>query len=123
MDTEARQARGVTMSRFATIDSLPMPSSDEIARAVDATGGGVVYFVQCGDSGPIKIGHTTRERLKARLSVLQTGSPFPLHLRRVVAGTRQTEAAAQQFFRDLRLHGEWFYPDDDLIGVANGPWL
>lgn len=108
--------------RFDAIDNLPDPTGAALAHARAEAGAGVVYFVQMGDDGPIKIGYTQRDKIKARLSVLQTGSPYGLHLRRLITATRETEAAAHRFFSDLRIRGEWFCPDPDLLAVAEGPW-
>lgn len=108
--------------RFDAIDALPSPTAQDLEDARSDAGTGVVYFVQMGDDGPVKIGYTQRDKLKARLSVLQTGSPYPLRLRRLVTATRDTERAAHRFFADLRMRGEWFWPDPDLLAVADGPW-
>lgn len=37
----------------------------------------MIYFIQCGESGPIKIGHT--KSLAARLALLQSANPHRLN--------------------------------------------
>lgn len=104
--------------RFAAVDAVPMPPLHEIERAIREAPG-VVYFAQFGDNGPIKIGYAARGKLRPRLSVLQTGCPAELHLRRTMPATRATERGLHRFFADLRIRGEWFWPDQDLADFAD----
>jgi hypothetical protein len=105
-------------ARFATVDALPDPTAKELQTAIAAAKGGVVYFIQHGEAGPVKIGYTTATGLKARIAAMQTGNPVKLILRRVCPGTRQTENLLHQLFADLRVTGEWFWPTSDLARVA-----
>lgn len=110
-----------TATGFPAIDKMRNPTTAEIDAALAACGEQTIYFVQMGDRGPIKIGYTRSLRhLQARLSVLQTGSPFPLYLRRAASGTKHTERTLHRFFRHLRMSGEWFRPDEMLAHVAWG---
>ena len=68
---------------------------------------GTVYFIQAGEGGPVKIGHTTRS-VERRLSMLQTGNAVPLTVLRVCAAGRDEESAAHEHYKALRLRGEWF---------------
>ena len=68
---------------------------------------GFVYFVQANDEdGAVKIGRATKP--DKRVLQLQTGSPQELHLRHVVPGGAQLEAALHQRFAPARIRGEWF---------------
>lgn len=96
-----------------------MTEQERLEEAVRACGDGIVYFAQAEPCGPIKIGYTTRPRLKARMSVIQTGCPFPLRLCRTFPGTRSLEAKLHRTFRKHHMHGEWFYPDPAVAAVAH----
>lgn len=74
---------------------------------------GVVYFVQAGEGGPIKIGTTTD--LDHRLQQLRTGSPAPLTLLGTISGDRQQERMMHSRFDSLRMEGEWFRPGEELM--------
>lgn len=76
--------------------------------------GPVVYFVQAGPEGPIKIGYA--KRVADRFGELQTANPEPLILLGVLFdGTRALEARTHLRFAHLRLRGEWFTPADELL--------
>ena len=60
---------------------------------------GIVYFVQCGDGGPIKLGHT-RHDINKRLAALQTANPFLLTARRTIPGSRRLESMLHKHFAD-----------------------
>jgi predicted transcriptional regulator of viral defense system len=75
----------------------------------------VVYFVQQGEDGPIKIGTTTFAVLDGRLKQLQTASPYPLRLLGVVAGGHDVERRIHERFTTCRLEGEWFSAEHDLM--------
>lgn len=75
----------------------------------------VVYFIQMGDDGPIKIGLTNRS-VKQRVADLQTGSPWPLHILAILpVKSPLDEYAIHRHFRDLRMCGEWFLPEFELF--------
>jgi hypothetical protein len=79
----------------------------------------LVYFVQSGDVGPVKIG-IARDPL-ARLGELQTGNPEQLHIRHVLPGDRTMESGLHHRFREARIRGEWFglaYLDLILVFAA-----
>lgn len=73
-----------------------------------------VYFIQAGPSGPVKIG--TTGDLKKRLAGLQTSTAADLVMLGVIPGGREKEAALHTQFQHLRMRGEWFVPDPDLLG-------
>lgn len=67
----------------------------------------MIYFVQFGDDGPIKIGLTQQDPLK-RVSSLQCGSPVKLHLLATMDGKYEEEQELHQRFAPYRMCGEWF---------------
>lgn len=83
-------------------------------RATLNAAGPVVYFVQAGPEGPIKIGYA--KRVAARFAELQTANAEPLILLGVLFdGTRSLEAQTHLRFADFRLRGEWFNPADEIF--------
>jgi hypothetical protein len=81
----------------------------------DADGGAAsfVYFFQRGEDGPIKIGFATNP--DSRKAQMQTALAEKLNTLLVIPGTRKTETYLHRKFDALRLMGEWFEPDDELI--------
>ena len=76
-----------------------------------------IYFIQAGDNGPIKIGVTNNVR--KRLSILQTFSPQKLKLLAIIEGSYDKERLIHQIFSKLRVRGEWFKPEPDLLEYIN----
>jgi Meiotically up-regulated gene 113 len=73
--------------------------------------GELVYFVRAGDA--VKIGRTGN--LAARLKALATGSAVALELLAAVPGGARLEARLHRRWRHLRLRGEWFRADEELL--------
>lgn len=70
---------------------------------------GWLYFVQMGDSGPIKVGRAVYP-LK-RLAELQTGNPVPLRLLAASEGGGRLEAGVHRALWEGRIgETEWFEP-------------
>jgi hypothetical protein len=83
----------------------------------------VIYFIQAGTDGPIKIGYaSTAKGVEGRLRNCQVGNAEELHLRAVLPGEEQRERALHSCFRSGHVRGEWFRADTpglvDLIEVA-----
>lgn len=72
-----------------------------------------VYFIQCGDGGPIKIGYTDGDVERRRCN-LQSGSPYPLALLGTMPGGAKKEVELHQQFANARFRGEWFWPVVEL---------
>jgi hypothetical protein len=70
-----------------------------------------VYFIRSGDA--IKIGFT--QDVVARLSALQTASSIPLELLASIDGDKAEEARQHRRWRHLRIRGEWFRADEELL--------
>lgn len=105
-------------SRFSGIEiksdfgRLPRASTRNIkGRTVEW-----VYFVQSlAEPYRIKIGKT--HSLRGRLMMLQWMCPVPLAFLGAHAWPEFTEPAIHECFKDLRSHGEWFYPGDNLMSA------
>lgn len=73
----------------------------------------LVYFIQAGDSGPIKIGIAMN--LLSRIKHLQSQSPLKLNLLATIEGGLPKEREIHKRFSAHRLHGEWFSPGEELL--------
>lgn len=74
---------------------------------------GLVYFIQSGSGGPIKIGLAIEP--ERRLSELQTGNPHELTLRASVKGGRVAERKYHRSFSEFHIRGEWFEPAPAIL--------
>ena len=75
----------------------------------------MIYFIQQGTSGPIKIGYT-ENNVNERIKSLQTGNPTPLKLIGYIPGTVEDEKAIHKMFENFNIQNEWFQP---VIQVIN----
>lgn len=75
--------------------------------------GSFVYFIQCGEAGPIKIGLSRCPN--RRLAQLQTAHSEPLRLLHAEPGDRVDEEGMHAWFAHARIRGEWFHPTIRLI--------
>lgn len=67
---------------------------------------GLVYFVEAGIGGPVKIGWT--QDVERRMAELQTANAHRLSLLGTIPGTLEDEAAVHARFSHLRMEAEWF---------------
>ena len=67
----------------------------------------MIYFIQQGEDGPIKIGFS-EDSPENRLMSLQAGNPNELNLVLVIEGDIIVEKSLHEIFKDTRLRGEWF---------------
>ena len=75
----------------------------------------MIYFVQQGKAGPIKIGYTGQDDVKQRMSTLQTASSETLHLLGIADGDQKKEKFLHQLFDLYKLRGEWFEPKPRVL--------
>jgi DNA-binding XRE family transcriptional regulator len=76
----------------------------------------VVYFIQAGAGGPIKIGIAAN--LQRRIATLQTGCPEPLVVLGTIAGGPLEEARLHAHLRAFRIRGEWFKPSELVLSTV-----
>jgi len=70
----------------------------------------MIYFIQVGHDGPIKIGYVKNKgAVKQRLSTLQIGNPKKLCLIGYIHGYRKEESHLHSKFKAFNIRGEWFY--------------
>jgi len=72
-----------------------------------------IYFLTAGEGGPIKIGKT--KDIINRISVLQTGNHVELILLRLSRGNRNDEKMWHEKYDYLKIRGEWFAPDENIL--------
>jgi hypothetical protein len=72
-----------------------------------------VYFIQQGESGPVKIGFATS--VDQRIRQLKTSSPAPLRLLGAIETKKENERFIHTLFGKFRLRGEWFKPDKSIF--------
>lgn len=76
----------------------------------------VVYFVQAGDDGPIKIGSTGNPR--HRLAMLQSAHYDLLTMLGTCGGGFAREYALHEELAAHRIRGEWFAPAPEVLAVV-----
>ena len=74
----------------------------------------MIYFIQEGRNGAIKIGYSN-DNVKKRLEVMQSATSKPLHLIGTIEGTMEQEKALHSIFNPYIIRGEWFEPHPKLI--------
>lgn len=75
-----------------------------------------VYFVQAGEGGPLKIGHTINPG--TRLSALQTACSEPVNVLGLIEGDLRRERRIHRALAAHRRTGEWFDPSPAVLGFA-----
>jgi len=125
-----RRKRQLAYDRSLAIVRRTQEAAEELrAEALLAVGRGRpvlptwVYFVFASHHGPVKIGFSIDPM--RRLAEIQRDWPEGLRLVGVVPGGFSEEQRLHKRFSHLRLHGEWFRPDDELttfIRETAHPW-
>lgn len=78
-----------------------------------------VYIIRSGEKGPVKIGRGANA--EARRRALQTAHPRPLVMLREIEGGRLVERWMHDRFSRLRLYGEWFRFEDEMLTIEPPP--
>lgn len=81
----------------------------------------VVYFIQQGIEGPIKIGYSKGRSFRSRLSALQIANPEKLHLIKLLEGNFQDETTIHHQLHDYHIRGEWYQNVIDVIEYSPDP--
>lgn len=71
----------------------------------------VVYLLQSGDDGPVKIGTATDRGLTRTTTTLQRGNPEILRIRELLDGDERLERELHVRFTELYLRDDWYKPD------------
>ena len=72
----------------------------------------MIYFLQ-DETGPIKAGKS--KNMVQRIRDIQTCNPRPIKLLGRTGGYTWTERQIHKKFAHLRIHGEWFRPEKELL--------
>ena len=86
----------------------------EHTKKTSCRGKELIYFIQQGEKGPVKIGHTS-SNLMERVRALQLGNPLELKLIGSIDGTPGIERALHKKFSEFNMRGEWFKPDPNFM--------
>lgn len=115
LDAKATKWLRVIPDRFhAKLCRAGLASPRGLKRSKHQSARSVVYFIQEGDSGPIKIGFTAG-RVGSRLSALQSAHSRPLRIIGTIPGDCGTEIDLHFRFSGHHIRGEWFQPSDELL--------
>ena len=80
----------------------------------------MIYFIQAGLNGPVKIGHTNIE-VRKRFNGLQIGNHEQLYLLRLENGYLDREEYLHRMFFSTLVRGEWYRNGDHLMNyIYNG---
>lgn len=74
----------------------------------------LIYVIQHGDDGPVKIGFAAFSP-EERMASLQCGNPVELNLRFTFRGDVKLERATHYHLRDIHVRGEWFKPVPNFL--------
>ena len=86
--------------------------------------GGIVYFVGNSELSFVKIGKSTSDAFISRMSGLQCGNPYKLHIFAVITTGKTNQALKVEkrfhsLFQDFRIRGEWFHLTKDIIDALD----
>jgi len=77
-----------------------------------------IYFVQAGESGPIKIGFSDQD-VDGRIATMQTANAETLHLRALIRADISLETDLHSVLGEDRMQGEWFRPSARLLELID----
>lgn len=95
--------------------STPMRSA--LLRKRSRHADGVIYFIQEGEDGPVKIGWTSMSP-EQRLYSMQTGNPRDLRVIAWAPGSQDYEKKFHEQLGFARIRGEWFHPHPAVLFAA-----
>jgi len=73
----------------------------------------MIYFIQCGKNGPIKIGQS--ENPVQRMATLQIGNHEKLEMLWQYSGDRYSEQFIHEKFSEHHIRGEWYHPHPEVL--------
>jgi hypothetical protein len=96
-----------------TLRALLKADAERSMTETGADGSCVVYFVQEGGGGAIKIGVT--KNLKSRLATLRVNAPREMNVLAHVPGDERLETYLHDRFRGSHIRGEWYRSTPELF--------
>lgn len=115
-ETDLAGSCAIVVNDAGTVDQNDTRLTQPRSPTVPGLPKGFTYFVRDGDM--IKIGSSMRPA--DRISNLQTGSSRPLEVLAVVSQEIADEFGTHQLFDHLRVRGEWFRADQELLYFIEG---
>lgn len=112
-EMDADSARRLTERIRQAARELSFASASRRGAARPAAPERHLYLMQLGEDGPVKIG--SAGDVAARRATIQTGSPYPVHVRFVLTGLACREREMHLRFRYFRISGEWFEPIPEIF--------
>jgi len=106
--------------RLETSDHISETEYDFIFQNDRRWTGQLLYFIQAGDSGPIKIGVSTLSNMKLRMASIQTSNAEKINVLAVliVSNPQYLEENLHNYLSEHRMNGEWFRPDDRVLSFV-----
>lgn len=95
--------------------ALENAGSPQLPPVVLGRAPALVYFVQQGSNGPIKIGAS--RNFDKRLRTLRTHSPVELNVIGTFPGGFDLERELHHELMNHQLEGEWFSPNDEVLAA------
>lgn len=74
----------------------------------------MIYFIQAGDSGPIKIGYTGKP-IEQRMYNISVACPYDIHLVKLFDGGEGHESYLHILFAPFNHRRDWFYPVRQIL--------
>jgi hypothetical protein len=81
----------------------------------------MIYFIQMGEDGPIKIGET--KHIHERLSELQVSNPYKLRVLWIYNGRKYGDEDLHEKYEEYNIRGEWFWPVKEILEFRNIHYL
>lgn len=119
---DARSGRGYKrISRYASTEEEAREKLEKLRKALKQNPNRfnrdsplLLYFIQAGEGGPVKIGAT--RNVEARLRDMQTGNAHDLIVLGAIAGvSSRDEKRVHARFEEHHIRGEWFRPHPELL--------
>jgi len=108
--------RQAARDRYHADPEIRLEASRTAARRRNEYAGfSLVYFVDCGQGTPVKIGWTKKNPF-LRLSEMQHSNPAELRLVGVLHAEHRMEVELHDQFAAANIRGEWFHPTESLVG-------
>lgn len=91
-----------------------MPKTKPLHAWTADDNAGLVYFIGGANSGPVKIGFTSKNNANKRLQSLKTASPEDLVILGTIPGSQKLEKEIHYFLFNCCIRREWFYREPAL---------
>lgn len=76
----------------------------------------MIYVVQMGPDGPVKIGYSKKPY--SRIRSMRTAWPYEPIVLAIIKGDKDREREIHAKLRQYRLRGEWFQPAAEVLAMA-----